>query len=84
MLVVAAAPVSTTPAPVYLLPPLVFPCVFDIDESAFEFEQFGKAICHLPEPFINVGAYIHVYSRCYRVALGLFLWSRRSIPNPLY
>jgi len=35
----------------------------DIDESVFEFEQFGKAICHPPEPFINVRTDIHVWER---------------------
>ena len=35
----------------------------DIDESVFEFEQFGKAICHPPEPFINVRPDLHVWER---------------------
>ena len=35
----------------------------DIDESVFEFEQFGKAICHPPEPFINVRTDIHVWEK---------------------
>ena len=35
----------------------------DIDDSVFEFEQYGKAICHPPEPFINVRTDIHVWER---------------------
>jgi hypothetical protein len=35
----------------------------DIDESVFEFEQYGKAICHPPEPFTNVRTDIHLWDR---------------------
>ena len=35
----------------------------DIDESVFEFEQFGRTICHPPEPFINVRTDVHQWER---------------------
>ena len=33
----------------------------DIDDSVFEFEQCGKAICHLPAPFLKVCTDIHLW-----------------------
>jgi hypothetical protein len=33
----------------------------DIDDSVFEFEQFGQAICHPPEPFSNIRTDIHLW-----------------------
>ncbi len=33
----------------------------DIDDSIFEFEQFGRAICHPPEPFSNIRTDIHLW-----------------------
>jgi hypothetical protein len=35
----------------------------DIDDSVFEFQQFGNAICHPPEPFVNVRTDIHLWDR---------------------
>jgi hypothetical protein len=35
----------------------------DIDNSVFEFQQFGNAICHPPEPFVNVRTDIHLWDR---------------------
>jgi hypothetical protein len=35
----------------------------DIDDSVFEFQQFGNAICHPPEPFVNVRTDVHLWDR---------------------
>jgi hypothetical protein len=35
----------------------------DIDDSVFEFQQFGNAISHPPEPFVNVCTDIHLWDR---------------------
>jgi hypothetical protein len=35
----------------------------DIDDSVFEFKQFGQAICHPPEPFLNSRTDIHLWER---------------------